>query len=127
MVCRTLKHYKVLFRRLSLHLQELQTTKEKIDQSLSNTSIVVTEEEKATVKSFDSIHFALLKDLASIKANKNDSITDLETSISSLKLYSNAGVGVQDEETMRQAMKLVEKNDIFEIKMPIFCPDRCVF
>lgn len=71
---------------------ELQTTKEKIDQSLSNTSIVVTEEEKATVKSFDSIHFALLKDLASIKANKNDSITDLETSISSLKLYSNAGV-----------------------------------
>lgn len=71
---------------------ELQTIKEKIDNSLSNANIVVTDEEKNSVISFDSIHFALLKDLASIKANKNDSITDLETSISSLKLYSNAGV-----------------------------------
>ena len=71
---------------------ELQAIKEKIEGSLSNANIVVTEEEKASVESFDSIHFALLKDLASIKANKNDSITDLETSISSLKLYSNAGV-----------------------------------
>ena len=71
---------------------ELQTIKEKVDNSLSNANIVVTDEEKDSVISFDSIHFALLKDLASIKANKNDSITDLETSISSLKLYSNAGV-----------------------------------
>lgn len=71
---------------------ELQTTKEKINNSLSNANIVVTEEEKASVASFDSIHFALLKNLASIKANKNDSITDLESSISSLKLYSSAGV-----------------------------------
>lgn len=71
---------------------EMQTIKEKIANSLSNASIVVTEEEKASVASFDSIHFALLKDLASIKANKNDSITDLETSFSSLKLYSDAGV-----------------------------------
>ena len=70
---------------------ELQTIKEKVDNSLSNANIVVTDEEKDSVISFDSIHFALLKDLASIKANKNDSITDLETSISSLKLYSNAG------------------------------------
>lgn len=71
---------------------ELQTIKEKVDNSLSNANIVVTDEEKDSVISFDPIHFALLKDLASIKANKNDSITDLETSISSLKLYSNAGV-----------------------------------
>lgn len=71
---------------------ELQTIKEKVDKSLSNEIIVVTDEEKNSVMSFDSIHFALLKDLASIKANKNDSITDLETSISQLKLYSNAGV-----------------------------------
>ena len=71
---------------------ELQTIKEKVEDSLSNANIVVTEEEKASVESFDSIHFTLLKDLASIKANKNDSITDLETSISSLKLYSNAGI-----------------------------------
>ena len=71
---------------------ELQTIKEKVDNSLSNANIAVTDEEKDSVISFDSIHFALLKDLASIKANKNDSITDLETSISSLKLYSNAGV-----------------------------------
>ena len=71
---------------------ELQTIKEKVDNSLSNANIVVTDEEKDSVISFDSIHFALLKDLASIKANKNDSITDLETSFSSLKLYSDAGV-----------------------------------
>lgn len=71
---------------------ELQTIKEKVDNSLSNSNIVVTEEEKASVASFDPIHFALLKDLASIKANKNDSITDLESSISSLKLYSSAGI-----------------------------------
>lgn len=71
---------------------DLQTIKEKIDNSLSNANIVVTEEEKASVAFFDSIHFALLKDLASIKANKNDSITDLESSISSLKLYSSACV-----------------------------------
>ena len=71
---------------------ELQTIKEKVDNSLSNASIVVTDEEKDSIMSFDSIHFALLKDLASIKANKNDSITDLETSISQLKLYSNIGV-----------------------------------
>lgn len=67
---------------------ELQTIKEKINNSLSNANIVMTEEEKTSVASFDSIHFALLKDLASIKANKNDSITDLESSFSSLKLYS---------------------------------------
>lgn len=71
---------------------DMQTIKEKIVSSLSDTSIVITEDEKASVASFDSIHFALLKDLASIKANKNDSILDLETSISSLKLYSSAGV-----------------------------------
>jgi len=71
---------------------EMQTKKEQVANSLSNASTAVTEEEKASVASFDSIHFALLKDLASIKANKNDSITDLETSFSSLKLYSDAGV-----------------------------------
>lgn len=71
---------------------ELQATKEKVDKSLSDANIIVTEEESDSVVSFDSIHFALLKDLASIKSNKNDSISDLETSISSLKLYSSTGV-----------------------------------
>ena len=37
---------------------ELQTRKEKVDNSLSNANIVVTDEEKDSVISFDSIHFA---------------------------------------------------------------------
>lgn len=71
---------------------EIQTIKEKVVSSLSNTNIVVTEEDKSSVLNFDSIHLALIKDLASIKSNKNDSITDLETSISTLKLYSASGL-----------------------------------
>lgn len=71
---------------------ELQTIKEKAINSISNTNIIITEEEKMMAESFDTIHIALLKDLASIKANKNDSITELESSISALKLYSNAGI-----------------------------------
>lgn len=71
---------------------EMQTIKEQVTNSLSNANIILTEEDKASVESFDSIHFSLFKDLASIKANKNDSITDLEASIASLKLYSDAGI-----------------------------------
>ncbi|MBQ9840819.1 MAG: dihydroorotase [Erysipelotrichaceae bacterium] len=38
-------------------------------------------------------------------------VGDIDTLSQACFLYSNDGVGVQDEETMRQAMKLVEKND----------------
>lgn len=71
---------------------ELQTIKENVTNSLINANVVVTEEEKSLAQSFESIHLELLKDLAAIKANKNDSITDLETSIKSLKLYSSTDV-----------------------------------
>ena len=64
---------------------EIQTAKEKVVNSI----IIATDEEKSLVASFDSIHMSLIKDLVHIKTNRNDSITDLETSISSLKLYSS--------------------------------------
>ena len=69
---------------------ELQAIKEKESTYTEGNSPMLKQEEIEDISSFDFVHISLIKDLASIKADRQDSITDLSTSISSLKLFSEA-------------------------------------
>ena len=69
---------------------ELQAIKEKELTLTESNAPMLKQEEIDAISSFDFVHLSLIKDLASIKADRQDSITDLSTSISSLKLFSEA-------------------------------------